>query len=92
MFWKTENASAFRAMHGFESGPDWQTPECPLWDLVRGFLKAAKILPLNNPDGGASDESIQVVGGVNRAVLTRLLTTLSFLPTNYENGESHPGH
>jgi len=48
MFWKTENASAFRAMHGFESGPDWQTPECPLWDLVRGFLKAAKILPLNN--------------------------------------------
>jgi hypothetical protein len=34
-----------------------------LVDLERGFLKAAKILPLNNPDGAASDESIQEAGG-----------------------------
>jgi hypothetical protein len=40
-----------------------RTPSCPLWTLCEGFLKAAKVLRLNNPDGAASDESIQEAGG-----------------------------
>jgi hypothetical protein len=67
-------------------------PLCPLWTLCEGFLKAAKVLRLNNPDGAASDESIQEAVRVKLSALTRLLTTLSFSPTNYENGESHPRH
>jgi hypothetical protein len=31
--------------------------------LCEGFLKAAKVLRLNNPDGAASDESIREAGG-----------------------------
>ena len=52
-------------MHGFES--ERRTGRifllCPLWTLCEGFLKAAKVLRLNNPDGAASDESIQEAVG-----------------------------
>ena len=43
-----------------QSGSD---SSCPLWTLCEGFLKAAKVLRLNNPDGAASDESIQEAVG-----------------------------
>jgi hypothetical protein len=65
-------------MHGFESGPDWQTPECPLWDLVRGFLKAAKVLRLNNPDGAASDESIQEAVRVKLSGIDTIVNDVKF--------------
>lgn len=64
MFWKRESGSAFRAMHGFESEPDWRISLCPLWTLCEDFLKTAKVLRLNNPDGAASDESIQEAVGL----------------------------
>jgi hypothetical protein len=38
-------------------------PLCSLWTLCEGCLKAAKVLRLNNPDGAASDESIQEAAG-----------------------------
>ena len=38
-------------------------PLCPLWTLCEDFLKASKVLRLNNPDGAASDESIQEAVG-----------------------------
>jgi hypothetical protein len=63
MFLKRESASAFRGMHGFESEPDRRIPLCPLGTLCEDFLKAAKVLRLNNPDGAASDESIQEAVG-----------------------------
>jgi hypothetical protein len=40
-----------------------QTGGFPLWTLCEDFLKAATVLRLNNPDGAASDESIQEAVG-----------------------------
>jgi len=65
-FWKAESVSAFRAMHGSKSEPDWRIPWVLVMDFVSGSLELRLEfwrLKLNKGRWLAPDESIQEAGG-----------------------------